>query len=127
MGYNADIEFNLTFPSREALNAAIEDVKTTFVSDWDDFSAITEGLSENTDWDNPENGDPLTFVGWGGGKLVWDHEITLKALADVKVTGTIDGRGEDGALWRWRFAEGEYKEYGGVVVYPADPYDKEVS
>lgn len=123
MGYNAGLGFHLTFPSQEALDAAIEEAKALFVSDWDDFSAITEGLSENADWDNPE-GEPLTFTGWGGGKLLWGNEEILKILADAHVTGHIDGRGEDDALWRWRFAEGEYKEYSGVIVYPEDPYDE---
>jgi hypothetical protein len=126
MGYNAGLNFYITFPTREALDAAIAEAKELFTSDWDDFSAITDGLSENSDWDNPE-GDPLVFAGWGGGKLSWDNDAVLKVLADAGVTGYIDGRGEDDALWRWRFAEGQYKEYSGEIVYPEDPYAEEAT
>jgi hypothetical protein len=121
MDYNADLEFSLTFPSHDALFAAIKAASPLTASGFDDFSAIIDGISESTDWTNPED-DPLTFVGWGGGKLLWDHEDMLKVLADAGVTGIIDGRGEDGALWRWRFADGEYKDYPGMIVYPAAPY-----
>lgn len=120
MGYTASIEFSLTFPSQEALDTLVESIPNSY--GLEGFDRIIEAISENADWTNPED-DMLTFQGWGAGKLLWDHEDMLRLLADAGVTGTIDGRGEDDALWRWRFAEGTYVEYSGVIKYPEDPED----
>jgi hypothetical protein len=123
MGYCADIEFSLYFPTQEALDAAIAEAEAD--STERGFEAIVDRISEYHDWDNPTD-EPLHFVGTGAGKLLWDHEDVLKILADAHVTGIIDGRGEEGSLWRWRFADGEYKDYNGIITYPEDPYDDDL-
>lgn len=122
MGYNADLEYDLTFPSREAMLVCFADAVRDNPSGGEGFDAVISAISENADWDHSADDNELRFVGWGGGKLSWEHEAMLKVLADAAVTGHMDGRGEDGALWRWRFAEGEYKDYSGVITYPGDPY-----
>jgi len=52
------------------------------------------------------------------GEKLGDDGLLMDAIAPfVKSGGTIDCRGEDGALWRWEFDGEKAKELWGKVIY----------
>lgn len=137
MGFNQDCQVNLEVPRN-----AVSKIEA-FITEWhtNRFAFSTATLApDNVMGDGlcavlGEDGDVETFwrgeepttpalVGATWGKSSVEEEQFLLRLAKLGVTGTVDARGEDGNLWRWRLRDGEVQSYVGVVQYPGDPYGR---
>ena len=120
VSYHAELDFELTFHSYEALDAAFsevgakppphvdgeqEDAGWPLVSPWSEFAHATL--------------DGLRLTGFCSGKLHDNYELRVKALAS-HADGHIDGIGEDVWLWRDRLAAGHVERHLGKRTFPAD-------
>jgi hypothetical protein len=136
MGYTAETDWHLAFTSHDAVSTCRAQLEAGVHG----HSAWPRGWT----FDLPPGLDPETAAGWLGN--VGEHttgdwtdrgpdtgpvlvgstagKYTLDEWAvDVLAThaqGTIDGRGEDGALWRVRLADGQATWHQGAVIYPSD-------
>ena len=68
-----------------------------------------------------DTGDDYQQVFFGG-HIKYDDDIVLELLSNVTddyeiEEGEVDYIGEDSALWRHIFVDGEWKEQNGKVVY----------
>lgn len=139
VGFYANSTLDLYVPKdkvealREELIALAEGPEAT-VSLYDDVSTASLLISllneENGGNDDEVIGDEVYLGGWGGGKCFWSSpESAYDLIAKYGGHGTVDWMEDNDpdARWRIRIADGDWKNYGGVVttVYPDDPYDKE--
>ena len=70
------------------------------------------------DYDTEDDYQKVFF----GGHIKYDDDIVLETLSNVIDNfeieeGEVDYIGEDSALWRHIFIDGEWKEQSGKVVY----------
>ena len=136
MGYTAETDWHLAFTSHDAVTTCRAQLEAGVHGDsawprnW--TFALPPGLDPETaddwlgnvgeyttgDWTDrgPDTGPVL--VGSTAGKYNLD-EWAVDVLA-THAQGTIDGRGEDGALWRVRLADGQATWHQGAVIYPSD-------
>jgi hypothetical protein len=74
--------------------------------------AFAEWRYESNELDNGDH-EVVCFTG----EKLGDCHILWNALAKYIGNGSIDCRGEDGALWRWEIKDGKFKELSGKVTY----------
>lgn len=65
-------------------------------------------------------GDGLVAIYVSANDRASDADRVLKILAESGATGEVECCGEDGALWRWRLADGTVHEDDGRVLYAGD-------
>lgn len=115
---------------RENIPKAFNALRTLFSSDspptgWiypkDVLAANTfEDAIGEARWDVYFEADHLDIVGiyFNGEKYSGEEEIVLGAIAPYVEDGSyIEMNGEDGALWRWAFEDGECIEKTPLIIW----------
>lgn len=116
MGYyangNGDICFNAVLDEK-TYEAVLEVLRTVWECDGErEFKGYTSTPIQ----------DPYTYIDvWTDDKYYDDEVInalnTIKEMAPVGEYSSIKYRGEDEALWRFVFKDGEWIEQEGRIVY----------
>ncbi len=132
MGYIQDCQVDLSIPV-DVVTHLSSLMEAAGISRWveqgdtDDTQLIFEeellyaiGEHGDFDWEDEFDDGLYRVSGYTSGKVRDTEEALLTLLAKHGVTGTVDGIGEDGTIWRYRLSNTELSYHPGVITYPSD-------